>query len=313
MSKKILFLYSDVKYKNEISKCEGVLRAALRKFRKTAVFSYQYVDMSPYMQDKSASDIISQAHRYDAVIWQGGKDSLCDERLFATSCLGAFAQEYFIGSRCICSPLFKLTATQNEERIFVQSEFSSHNVAKTVSLALSRAKGRSLILSADKSRAADKFILQKFENALGQAAPAVPQYRDFDEMVLDSIYRIPSFDVLMTTEECARVITLHLSSLQRVPCGSVLWHTENARIHRRDILPHEDMTNSACASFLMACADAFCDDLDEKSAGDRLRRSTALALEQYVNADCSDFLNEVIRQINAPMRNRQVKPDDSTN
>lgn len=315
MSKRILFLYSDPKYKGLISECEAVIKAVLRKFRKSVIFSYQYVDLSPCLSEKSASDIFSEAEKSDAVIWHSGKESYCKERIFATDTLGVFAQEQFIGGRCICSPLSKMFISKDDENISIRTEISPDNISKTVALAHLRAAMRKhfLLLCTDEESAQDNFILREFENSLDKAKTITSSYQDFNELILESIYKIPAFDVLLTTEECARIIALNLSSLQRVPCGSILWHGEKMHIYRREILPHEDMSNSAYASFLLTCADALCNDLNEKSAGDRLRRSSSLALEHYGYADREDFLKEVIRQINMPIRNRQVISDDSDN
>lgn len=315
MSKRILFLYSDLKYKGLISECEAVIKAVLRKFRKSVIFSYHYVDLAPSVSKKSAADIFSEAEKSDAVIWQSGKDSYYKERIFATDTLGIFAQEQFIGGRCICSPLPKIFISKDEENISVRTDISPDNIRKTVALAQLRAGMRkhSLLLCTDEESSRDSLILREFENSLDKAKSITASYQNFDEIVLESIYKIPAFDVLLTTEESARIITLNLSSLQRVPSGSILWHGEKLHIYRREILPHEDMNNSSYASFLLTCADALSNDLNEKSAGDWLRRSSSLALEQYGYADHGDFLKEVIRQINMPIRNRQVNSDDSDN
>lgn len=314
MSKRILFLYSDIKYKNQITKCEAVLKAVLRKFRKTAIFSYQYIDLAPSVSQETASAIFSLAQKCDALLWHSGKDSIHEERIFASNVLGVFAQEQFIGGRCICSPLSKIYATKSDEAINTQTEISYDNISKTTALASLRSQMRkhSLLLCMDKTEPTDILLMKEFENSLGKERAITSSFQDFDEFVLESIYKIPAFDVLLTSEKNACIIALHLSSLQRVPCGYVLWHAPNAHIYRREILPHEEMNSSVYASFLIACADALCNDLKEKSAGEWLRRSTSLALEQC-NGTTEEFLREVIRQINTPMRNRQVNSDDSQN
>ena len=314
MNKRILFLYSDIKYKNQISECEAVLKAVLRKFRKTAIFSYQYVDLAPSVSEETAAAILSLAQKCDALIWQSGKDSLYEERIFASNVLGVFAKEQFIGGRCICSPLSRISLSRTDESINMHSEISYDNISKTACLAALRSQMRkhSLLLCMDKTQPEDFILMKEFENSLGKERAITSLYQNFDEFVLESIYKIPAFDVLLTSEKNARTIAVHLSSLQRVPCGFVLWHTPTMHIYRREILPHEEMSNSAYASFLIACADALCNDLKEKSAGEWLRRSTILALEQC-NTATGEFLCEVIHHINTPMRNRQVNSDDSKN
>ncbi len=315
MNKRILFLYSDIKYKNQISECEAVLKTVLRKFRKSAIFSYQYVDLSTSASKETSDAIISLAQKHDALIWQSGKDTMCEERIFASNVLGVFAKEQFIGGRCICSPISKISVLKSDEAVSVHKEIFSDNISGTVQLAALRSQMRkhSLLLCMDKTEPLDILLMKEFENSLGKERAITASFQDFDELVLESIYKIPAFDVLLTSEKNARTIALHLSSLQRVPCGYVLWHAPKAHIYRREILPHEEMSNSAYASFLIACADALCNDLKEKSASEWLRRSTTLALEQYNGTSSGEFLNEVIRQINTPMRNRQVNSDDSKN
>ena len=67
------------------------------------------------------------------------------------------------------------------------------------------------------------------------------------------------------------------------------------------------------ASLLLTCASAFINEFEEKSIGEWLRRCVALSLEKGAYSNRKDFLDEVLRQINMPIRNRQVNKNDSNN
>ena len=86
----------------------------------------------------------------------------------------------------------------------------------------------------------------------------------------------------------------------------VLRHTESIRVYQRQILPCEEMNNTAQASIILAYAAILENEFAMKSAADWLRRAVSLAFEQYSCAEKEDFIREVIRKIEIPMRKRRV-------
>ncbi|MBQ8808025.1 MAG: hypothetical protein IJZ81_01810, partial [Clostridia bacterium] len=68
---------------------------------------------------------------------------------------------------------------------------------------------------------------------------------------------------------------------------------------------------AADASLLLVFSAVLKNELFLESAGDWLKRSVSLAYEKCEQTHCAAFLDEVICEINKPMRNRKEKHNES--
>lgn len=315
MNKRILFLYSDAECKNDIIQCENVLKAVFRKFRKSVILSYRQLDLSPSMRECEAESVRKEISLCDSVIFNSNINTVLKETEFARKCLGVFAKEDILGKRYIFSPVSKIKTETSDDCITQHSTISLQNISKTVSLASERAKERthSILLCTDSRTDIDKLLFKEFEHALGNEPSVYPEYKSFDDLAWECTFKIPVFDVLLLPEDKARIVSLHVGALMRTPVGTVVWHTTGGRIYKRKIFPKEDMSSFGMASLLLTCASAFINEFEEKSIGEWLRRCVALSLEKGAYSNRKDFLDEVLRQINMPIRNRQVNKNDSNN
>lgn len=314
MSKKILFLYFSPGHKAELSECETVFKAIFRKFRKSVLFSYLQTDSSLSCRELVKKALFNEFNRCDAVLFNGDKEACVEEEEFSKDALGLFATEQHIKGRVICFPAASLTAAYENGCITETQTTYRSSLQKAAELSVSLAKRRrhKLTICTQAESRADNLLLREVEYALGSEPHIRAEHIAFDEMVSHCMNTIPSFDVVLTTEQSAKIIAMHLRSLQKAPTGYLLRHTENARIYCRQLSPHEEMTAARAASILLAFSALLENELGMKSAADWLRRSVSLAFEQYAAAPKNEFLARVIFEINKPMRNIRGTQNEST-
>lgn len=307
MSKQILFLYRDTSAKRELALCEEAVRAVLRKFRKTAVYSYMQLDSSPSCRSAMSASLLSCSQNSDAILECSKRQHLSEDISLLGECFGIFAAQHFLSGKCIISP-FSLTETKSSgDKITYTQLISRSDVQKAASLAIACAKERkhSVTLCTDSCSEADKLLFTEFENSFGSVRHLDYTHYSFDEMIHCCIHELPLCDVLFTSADKAEVIKAHMCALHSYPSGLVIWHgRDGARIYRREFFAHEQTLTLPYASLVIACGSMLEKELGFQSAGAWLRRCATLALERCAAMDIAEFQNQLLFEINTPIRNR---------
>lgn len=308
MSKKILFLYSSEKQKTQLQMCEAVLRSILRKFRKSLLVSYIQTDNSPSCRDLMKDLLLRETPRHDAVLMSGDMASASSQEDFLKNMFGLCVTEHYTAGRMICYPENSVTTEQNDNSVIKTSVCTKENIYKAAQFSAEAARRRkhSITICTQADSVYDNFFLRHTENALGKERHLDTEHIYLDAMVSLCMRKIPTFDIVLTTAEHAKIIAMHLSAMPNAPTGYLLRHTESIRVYQRQILPCEEMNNTAGASIILAYAAILENEFAMRSAADWLRRAVSLAFEQYACAEKEDFIREVIRKIEIPMRKRRV-------
>lgn len=289
--------------------CQTVFKAILRKFRKSAIFSYMQLDLSPASRSVLKSALQKKFEVSDAVIWHTDDKTFSMEEAFAKEALGLYAAEHYTAGQCVIYATEQKTAVFNDGKLCETTTCDTDRIKAAVSLAVKAAtcRKRSLVMCTDTRSMADNILFREFEYSLGKEKHIDARHISLNELVWQSMRRIPSCDVILTTESAANIIAMHLCSAMWIPTGYVLWHTDKVCIYRREIHPYESLKITAPASILMSFSAVLENEFCHRGAADWLRRSVSLALEKNIISGYSDFLNDVIDRINKPIRNRQVK------
>ena len=309
---KILFIYSDISEKNNIALVEDVLKAVLRKFRKRVVFSYAQLDMSPSCRN-AMKEVLSE--KSDGILWFGKKEKTAEEEAFAEDCLGAKAKQYFSGGKCICTAFSRYSTEESEGTVSHAAQTPVQNIQLAVEVAIDFAKKRSkkILLCTDTQSPYDTRFFKEIENFLSGARSFEIDYYDFDELVYTVTKEIPSCDSILCSEDKAHLIAVNMNSLNKFPLGYTVWHCENRRIFKREFLPYEHYGNLSYASMLVAAGNMLEKELGFNSAGIHLKKAVARTLEKCFSENIDIFHRQLLFEVNAPIRNRQVNKNDSNN
>ncbi len=309
MSKNILFVYSDILQKKTFEQCEFILRAALKRFRKRADFTYMQFDFSPLGYALSEQMLLSKIRCFDAVIWDCSQNSLENELNFAVKSLGVFGASHLSGGSFIISPLSSRKVSFDDDILSASYSLSRENIQKTALLAanITKRQKSTLTLCCDfENTHCGKILCREFENALSAAGRIEINELSYNEFLWNCAASVPNFSVLLTGEKEAQIAHLNLCALKKLPTGYTVWHADNLRLYRREILPYEQMNNYPLASLLLACAQAIAAELGYENVGTRLKKCVSLALEKCAAHSRQDFINEVIFLINARIRKNRV-------
>lgn len=309
MNKSILLLYTTPSQKKELEECVAVFKAILRKYRKSAVFSYMQLDLSPASYPALKELLNSKFEQTDAVIWHTNNKTYAQEKAFAEDSLGLYATEHFTAGQCIVCAAGQKSAVFNDNKLRETVTYDTKGIEKAVSLAVKEASCRkhTLVLCTDTHSLAGSILFREFEHSLGNEKHIAAQHISLNELIWQSIRRVPDCDVILTTENAAELIAMHLCAAMQIPTGYVMWHTDKLCIYRREIFPYEHLKCTVASSLLMAFSAILENEFSSKGAASWLRRSISLALEENYGIDTASFANEVIRHIDKPIRKRQVK------
>jgi len=298
--KKVLFIYTDTYGKNEISGCENIFRALFRKFRVSPVFRYLPIDTSPSCTEKAREILLKELPLYDAVFLCPSKGRDTDKEIFEVA-----SAEHHICGKAICFPVTHISFTENGGCITKNITLSSENADAAVSGAYSLAakRQRRITVCLPSEDKLTNMLSEKSELYLPNDIHISREHMTPDEMMLLCAGSIPSFDVILTTQEIEKLISLHLSALKSVPYGYIVYQTFIGRVYTAQSMPFDGIGNSVFISALMAFSALIENELDMKSASEWLRRSIALTSEAFAMASRSEFTDRVIYEINKPMRN----------
>ena len=310
MSKRFVFLYCTQKDKEILLQYESVIRALLRKFRKSALFSYLQIDPSPSCRSQMIKRLEEETSRSGAIFLESDEQnaSMCEELLKST--FDFYASAHYVSGRAICYPEHKEDFVQVKENDISHTfRYDKENINKTTTLSLDTAKSRkhSLSLCLNQASRLDSAFLEEAQKNFGKAKHIAIEYIPLEEMISLCVNTIPSFDVVLTLKEYAPIITMHLNSMPDVPTGYIVNHGEKHMVYRRQILPHEEIGNIHHISSLLAIAAIFEDEFRMKSVADWLRRALSLAFTNEVGATSRDFLKSVISEIQTPIRKRRTE------
>ena len=305
MSKKILLLYFTPKQKTELKMCEAAFKAIFRKFRKSALFSYMQIDTSLTCRDSFKEILFNEINRHDAVLINGGNSTGYEEEIFTKEILCLLATENHINGKVICYPPSYYTAENENRDICEIAKTYSEGLRAAASLSLHFAKERkqNLTICTRKGFATDKNLFDELQKLCTKAVHISTEHLSLDEMVFLCMRAIPSFDTVVSTEQTAKIILMHLAALAKVPTGYLLLHTKGERAYSRQSFPHEEMSNAPISSILMAFSAILENEFKMKSASHWLRKSVATAFETHAYVPRDEFLNKVISEAEKPMRN----------
>ena len=307
MNKRILFLYTTSAQKAELMRCEAVFKAIFRKFRNSAVFSYMELDLSPSCRNILSEKLKSALSHSDATLWHHDENGISPEKAFAQEVQGLYCEENKIVGRCVFHIPERKTVSFENSMLHYTSVVEADAIGKAVSIAANEAKRRCapLTLCTDRKNEADRIFLREAELFLGEIKHLEINHISLDEFIHQSRESIPLYDVVLATEATAGIVSAHMSSGVKAPTGYTLWHTNGAPIFRREIFPYEEMGCLRLSSLMLSFAGLLEEAPETKSGGSWLRRCVGLALERC--PDSKSFPDEVLREIEKPIRNRQVK------
>ncbi len=309
MKSKILFLYRTPSEKQVLELLKEATKAVLRKFRKSADFTFLKIDLSPSCQDIMQKSFENTAMQSDCILFTGNPEGCSKEELFFKRCFNFHSLQYFSSGKCVCSPMDTLT-TKKEADTLTQTLCTDLSLLqKTVNLATLCAlqRKKQLLICTDTANDNDSFIFQGFSDYLSMARGCETEHLSFDEMIFTISREMLSFDTILTTGSIANVLAMHINSLNKFPLSYSVYHAENIRIYKREFMPYDLVSNLSYANLLTACAGMLESELGFKNAGRHLRRSAVLTLEKCEKADINEFQQQLLLELNTPLRNRQVK------
>ena len=301
MSSKFLFLYNTPMQKAELIKCEKVIKALFRKFRKSAVFTYLQMDTSPCCIDSFRSIIFDEFQKSDAVFI----DSDISKRM--KDILGEYAKVHFLKSCAICHPSSSVCVEEQEKAVSFIHILSRENIDKAVEIAIDLTQKRKKKLTGCNDEDTGPFLEEALKNAFNKSMHIEKEYLFFDEALFMCMNTVPQFDVVLATEQTAKILQMHIGYTggfcsAPTPDGYSVIYTDNGKVYTRQTLPYEQMNNTLLFSSLLAFSAILERELSMKSAADWLKRASSLSFETHKNALADDFINRVISEIDKPMR-----------
>ena len=306
---KLLFLYTDPSEKADLLIMTEALKAVFRKFRKSVAFSFLNIDFSPFCRSEMKKRFCESVSEADGIMFFGRRKDADEETLFFKECSDIHSIQYFSSGKCICYPV-TVHSSSTSDNSFVEeiSRTDLSSVEKTAKLAISCAmKKKELLLCTDTTKEADRIIYNEFTNSMNNTRGLDIEHFDFDEFISMFSVKIPSSDVILTTQGNVRVIASIINSLNKFPAGYSVYHSSNQRIYKREFHPYDGISNISYAGALIACGSMIENELGFKNAGVHLRKAVAQALEKCCYSSKSDFQNNLLFEIASPLRNRRMK------
>ncbi len=309
MIKRMVFLYHTQKNKEDLLQYERVMRALLRKFRKSPLFSYLQIDTSLPCRDRMCELIQNEVSRRGAIFIESDAQSIPASMNLLESALGIQASAHFVSGRAICYAEQSCVADISESTVSYTNTFKKEDVKKATSIAIETAKKRkrSLSICLNGSNALDHAFLCEAETVLSKEKHIKSEFISLDEMILLCLKTVPEFDVVLTMKDYASFISMHLNPMPETPSGYIVSYGEKRRVYRRQILPNEETGNLHHLSSLLSLAAVFENEFEMKSAADWFRRAISLAFLKSASDSFENFISEVIKEIKMPIRKRRTE------
>ena len=307
VSKKILFLYFTPRHKSELILCEKAFRSVFRKFRKSVLFSYMQIDISPTCRDSFKEILFNEISRHDAVVINSDRSTSRENEIFTKEILGLFAAENHINGKVMCYPSSCYTSEMGKESVLQtqKTDFESIRKASSLSISLAKERKHSLTTCTNMHFGSDKRLFSELQRLSDKSLHISSEHLTLDEMIFLCMRAVPSFDVMLSTEETANIVAMHLAAPKKAYAGYLILHTKRGRVYLRQSFPHEEMSNAHLASVLTAFSAALENELEMKSAAQWFRKSVATVFETHAYVSENEFLDKVISEAEKPMRNRK--------
>lgn len=301
MSSKFLFLYKTPLQRAKLTKCEKVIKVLFRKFRKSAVFTYLQSDTSPSCKDTFRSVIFDEFQKNDAVFI----DRDISKQL--KDILGEYAEVHFLKSCAICHPSSSICIEEQGNAVSFIHTLSRENINKSVEIAIDLSLERKKRLTVCSDGNLGSFLEDAVTCSFDKSLHIERVYLSLDEALLICINTIPEFDTVLTTEQAAKILQMHIGYTggfcsTPTPDGYSVIYTDKGKVYTRQTFPYEQMDNTVLFSSLLAFSAILEKELSMKSAADWLKRTSSLSFETHRNAEEDDFINRVISEIEKPMR-----------
>ena len=310
----ILILYTDPNEKSDLVLSSQALKAVFRKFRKSISVSLLNIDLSPSCRSEVKKLIESDAAKADCIMFCGKQNELNEETLFLKDCFKTHSAQYFSSGKCICYPVTTYSVKESEGIIDTVSHTDISAVEKAAALAINSASfAKELLICTDTEKDSDKFIYNEFINSMASARGFSVEHFDFAKMLSVLSEKIPSCNVILTVQDIARILAMHINALNKFPTGYSVFHGDKVRIYKKAFLPCEDFSNISYASLLIGCAGMIENELGFKNISIQLRKAVTRSLEKCAFESKHDFQRHLLIEINSPIRHRQVKTNEGNN
>lgn len=285
----------------ELIKCEKVIKALFRKFRKSAVFTYLQTDTSPCCINAFRCVIFNEFQKSDAVF------IVSDISKQIKDILGEYAEVQFLKSCAICYPSPSICIEEQENEVRLIQTLNRENISKSVEIAINLSLAGKKKLTVCSEESTSPFLEEALRNSFNKSTHIEREYFNFDEALFTCMNTIPQFDVVLATKQTAEILQMHIGytggfSSSPAPDGYSVIYTDNGRVYTRQSFPYEQMDNTVLFSSLLAFSAILERELSMKSAADWLKRASSLSFETHKNAEEDDFINRVIWEIEKPMR-----------
>ena len=304
MSSKILFLYFNKKHKAELLKCESIIKSLFRKFRKSVVFTYVEIDTSLSCRDAFKDLIYKEIENSHAVLLKGDYESFNEEEIFFRDILPFSVAEYHSAGKVLFYPRTDKRTDISEDFITDVYSTSLENIQKATEICIKAVQNRKHTLSVctQSENSTDTQLFQSLEDVNDKSLHINTEHISLEEIISLCIKTVPSFDVVLSREEVARLIGMHLDSGSRICSGFSVFHTEKGSVNMSKTTPGEEIDNSHFASVLLTFAHLIESELDMKNVAQWLRKSVAEAFETHSFTSFDEFSKKVVSEIQKPMR-----------
>ncbi len=309
MSSKFLFIYNTPLQRAKLIKCEKVIKALFRKFRKSAVFTYLQADTSPPCTDTFRYLIFDEFQKNDAVFAESDIPKKKKDIIFK-DILGEYAEVHFLKNCAICHPSSSGYIEEKEDGVICSHILNRENLSRAVKIATNLSLDRKKKLTVCSDGDFGSFLEDAVSCSFDKSLHIERVYLSLDEALLICINTIPEFDSVLTTEQAAKILQMHIGYMggfysSPAPEGYSIIYTDKGRIYTRQTFPYEQMDNTFLFSSLLALSAIIEKELSMKSAADWLKRACSLSFETHRKAEEDDFINRVISEIEKPMRKHE--------
>ena len=310
MNKRILFLFTDSCCKKEADNAVRAIKTLLRKFRKTASIDYLQLDLSDSCKDKVTEIFKEKTSDIDSAILISSSN-FHEEEMYAYRNFGVYGGQHFASGKQIFYSFSDITVCEKDGILNEKHSTDLSHIEKISAIARNAASSRKsgILLCTKDSRLIEK----AFEDSLGGTPRINVTHMTLNEFLYSSLRAIPSPEVILTVFDEAELILPCVNSMNNLSADYCVWHSDNNfKFYTRPLLPFRN-ENTLFSGLLMSVAKMLEDTKDYKSAGIHLKKAVALTLSECKNESFEEFMKTLILKINTPLRNRQVKADDSEN
>ena len=308
MSKRTVFLYCTQKDKEYLLQYERVIRALLRKFRQSPLFSYLQIDTSLSCRDGMCDLLRTGTARRGAIFLESSSQNISECMAMLDSVFMVRAASHHISGRTICYAEQKLSAASDDKAFHCTNscEKESIRAATEISIMAMENQKHALSICLNPESKLDNLFLQEIEVLLGGKSHIQAECIPLDAMISKCLKTVPEIDVVLTTKDYASLIAMHLNAMPKIPSGYIVSYGESRNVYRRQIISGEDAGNLHHLSSLFAIAAIFENEFEMKSAADWLRRALSLAFLKEASSSCTDFISAVIKEIETPIRKQRT-------